>query len=136
MTLRIQQFSCAALIAFAAAAPLAAADEPKIETQVIEKRIVHSDEATTGDRSGRHHEHAMADCNGDLTAVESDVGTDAAHKNVAKIAVCTSGGKAKAAEGLERALANLTKSDDMNAATKADLTAKLKARIAELRAGS
>ena len=107
----------------------ALADEPRKE--VIEKRVIISD------GSGKHAAHGAdvrMSCPGEKISVESTVAGTDQEKNQAKIVICSKGGdRAKAAEGLERALADIEKNDDMNPAIRADITAKLKAKIAELR---
>lgn len=112
----------------ALAAP-AAGGEPRKE--VIEKRVIIGGE-------GKHEEHGtMRDhkCQGELITVESAPAGSDQKKEKAKIAICTKAGdKAEAVAGLEKALARIEQDSDMDAALRADMTAKLKAKIAELRA--
>lgn len=117
----------------ALAAP-AEADEPRKE--VVEKRVIISHGEGEGkDRLVRRHgEGHEIKCPGELISVESaPAGTDE-KKEKAKIAICAkSGDKAEAAAGLERALARIEKDSEMDAALRADISAKLRAKIAELR---
>ncbi|MEO8141567.1 MAG: hypothetical protein ABI617_02805, partial [Sphingomicrobium sp.] len=76
-------------------------------------------------------------CPGALTTVDAGSDVEKGKKEQAKIVICSKGtSKAEVATSLERALANMDKNDDMDAAVKAELKAKLTARIAELRAGN
>lgn len=115
------------LSGMALAAP-AAGGEPRKE--VIEKRVIIG-----GERD--HAEHgALRDhkCPGELVTVESAPAGSDQKKEKAKIAICSkTGDKAEIAAGLEKALARLEKDSDMDAALRADMSAKLRAKIAELR---
>lgn len=117
----------------------AAADEPKPQRKEIRTVIVeHDGKGPAGATwEGKDGEPMKLDCPGMLTEVEAaPSGTDE-KKEKAKIVICSKGGsKAEAAQGLERALADVEKNEDMDAAMKADLKAKLAAKIAELRAGN
>ena len=130
---RLAGFGIAAAVSLgglAIAAP-ASADEREEKT-VTEKRVI----ITNGE--GRHAGHLRdgerMKCPGQMTTVESaPAGTDA-KKEKAKIAICSkTGDKAEIAAGLEKALARLEKDSDMDAALRADLSTKLRAKIAELR---
>ncbi len=117
----------------------ASADEPTTQRKEIRTVIVeHDGKAPAGATwEGTDGKSMKVKCPGMLTEVEAaPSGTDE-KKQKAKIVICSKGGsKAEAAKGLERALAEIDKNGDMDAAVKADLKAKLTARIAELRAGS
>lgn len=121
----------------AIAAP-AAADEPKTQTKEIRTVIIEND------GKGPHHmtidsdhpEKMAANCPGILTEVATGPAGTADKKEQQKIVICSAGGsKEEAAKGLERALAHVEQNSEMSAAAKADLKAKLGAKIAELRAG-
>ena len=74
-------------------------------------------------------------CPGQMTVVESSRPGTETQKEVAKIAICSkTGDKAEVAAGLEKALARLETDSDMDATLRADLSTKLRAKIAELRA--
>ncbi|HET9356421.1 MAG TPA: M56 family metallopeptidase [Sphingomicrobium sp.] len=115
------------------AAP-AVADEPGEKT-IIEKRVVVGE----GDGKREMHMHhgdsprAMK-CPGQMTVVESAPAGSEKKQEKAKIAICSkTGDKTEIASGLEKALARVEKDSEMNAALRADLSAKLRAKIAELR---
>ncbi len=127
------------LAAGAAFAAPAATDPPKTERREVRTVIVENDGGGRKEirvEEGQDPGKTKIDCPGLLTQVEA-AGDDAADKKEkARIVVCSrSGSKSEAAEGLERALAEVERNSEMNAAVKADLKAKLTARIAELRAG-
>ena len=128
---RLSGFAIAASMALgglAISAP-AAADETK-ERTVTEKRVViHQD----GKHAGHLRDGERMKCPGQMTVVESASGTEQ-KKEQHKIAICSaSGDKAEIAAGLEKALNNVGKDGEMDPAVRADLTAKLRAKIAELR---
>ena len=76
----------------------------------------------------------MKNCPGELIEVSAD-GAGADKKEAAKIKLCLkTASKAETATRLEEVIADLDK-NDMDAAVKAELRAKLTAKIAELRAG-
>lgn len=117
----------------------AVADEAKTQRKEVRTIIVEHDGAGKKEISidGDHPEKMAANCPGVLTVVEASPAGTEEKKEKARIVICSKGGsKAEAAQGLERALANIDKNDDMDAAVKAELKAKLTAKIAELRAGS
>ena len=101
------------------------------EKTVVEKKVVISD----GD--GKHAEHVRhgerMKCPGEMTTVESSGGSEQ-KKEQHKIAICSkTGDKAEIAAGLEKALSRLEGNSEIDAAVRADLSAKLRAKIAELR---
>lgn len=113
----------------------AAADEPAGRTKEVRTVIVEHD-GHGGRMDGAHAEHMAMNCPGKKVEVDASPAGSADKKEVAKIVICSKGGtNEEAAKGLERALANVQGNSDMDPAVKADLTAKLQAKIAELRAG-
>lgn len=133
----LRRFAGLGIVAFLVAGGLtlpnpAVAQEKKEETVIEKKIIMH------GDGKGEHvkHEgmHEMK-CPGTMTTVESSAGSTGDKKEQRKIAICSkSGDKAEIAAGLEKALARVEKDSDLDATAKADISAKLRAKIAELRA--
>jgi len=109
----------------------ASAQEKKEETVIEKKIIMH------GDGKGEHANHeGMREmkCPGEMTTIESSAGSSGDRKEQRKIAICSkSGDKAEIAAGLEKALARVESDTDIDAAAKADISAKLRAKIAELR---
>ena len=107
----------------------AQADEPKTQTVEIRKVITDGKPGTTADL-----EHGCPGQTLDFTADGPAAGN---RKEAAKIKICLKAGTSKAdmASRLESVLADIGKNDDMDAAVKADLTAKIQAKIAELKAG-
>lgn len=118
---------CAAVITW----PVAAHPEHKTET-VERKVVIHSE--------GRGEASATWDgkdidtkCPGIVTSVEAAADSSADKKQQAKIVLCTQGGtKAEQIDGLKKALARIQSNTDMEAGLKAQVIAKLQARIAEL----
>ena len=107
----------------------ALADEPKTQTVEIRKVITDGKPGTQVDL-----EHG---CPGQTIEVGADATPGADRKEAAKIKLCFKPGmsKAETATRLESVIADMDKNDDMNPAVKADLKAKLQAKIAELNAG-
>lgn len=123
-----------AVAGLAIAAP-ASADEQKEKT-VVEKRITIGGEGTK-DATWKDGQEMKVDCPGELTVIEASVGNSPDKQEKAKMVFCAkSGDKSEAAAGLEKALARIEKDGEMNAALRADVSAKLRAKIAELRAGN
>ncbi|QIK96424.1 hypothetical protein G7076_08200 [Sphingomonas sp. HDW15A] len=115
------------------ALPNPAIAQDKKEETVIEKKIImHGDgkHEMSADHEGMHE----MKCPGEMTTIESSAGTSGDKKEQRKIAICSkSGDKAEIAAGLEKALARIEKDSDIDATAKADISAKLRAKIAELR---
>ena len=108
----------------------AAAEESNTKT-VTEKRVVITNDK--GQRVELDGDRKL-ECPGQKTTVEAAPTGTADKKEAAKIVICSKGGgNAEVAAGLERALSDMEKNSDMNPAIKADLSAKLRAKIAELR---
>ena len=122
----------ACVVAGGLALPNPAIAQDKKEETVIEKKIIMH-----GDGKGEHAKHEgmhEMKCPGTMTTIESDVGSSGDKKEQRKIAICSkSGDKAEIAAGLEKALARVEKDTDIDAAARADISAKLRAKIAELR---
>ena len=76
-------------------------------------------------------------CLGQVSEICADGEPGADGKEAARIKLCLKSGASKAeiATNLEAVLADITKNDEMDAGVKAALTAKLQAKIAELKAG-
>jgi beta-lactamase regulating signal transducer with metallopeptidase domain len=120
-----------AAVGLAVAAP-ASADEPKtkeVRTVIIE----HDGKGPAGAKWSGDPEHMKIDCPGKLTTVEADGGAGPDKKEKAKIVLCSKGGTtADQIKTLEGALARIDSNSDMDAGVKADIKAKLQAKIAEL----
>ncbi len=115
----------------------ALADEAKPTTQTTEIRtIIHDGPGTKISRSNDGQEMKV-DCPGQLTVIEANAGDSPDKKEKARMVFCSrSADKAETAAGLEKALARVEGDKELNAALRADVSAKLRARIAELRAGN
>ena len=77
------------------------------------------------------------ECPGEMTSVSADAAAEAAgKKEKAFIMICSKPGEGKdaAVKGLERALARIQSSTDMDPAIKAELSAKLQTKISEVKA--
>ena len=107
----------------------ALADEPRTQTVEIRK-VIHD---------GKPGEAVDLEkgCPGQALDFTADAAPGADRKEAARIKLCLKPGATKAdmASRLESVLADIGKNDDMNPAVKADLTAKIQAKIAELKAG-
>ncbi len=125
-----------ALASLAISAP-ARADEPTKETRIEKKIVIESAEGGKKlEWSDKASAEPKVDCPGKLTVVEAEATVDENKKEKSVIAVCSkTGDKADIASGLEKALTRVEKNDDMDAAMKAALVAKLKAAIADAKAG-
>jgi beta-lactamase regulating signal transducer with metallopeptidase domain len=126
----------ASAIAFGGMATATAAQEQATtETKKFEKKIVirHA-----GDKNVLKHgdpgelREMAAKCPGEVFQVDSAGGTDARKENV-KFVICTAPGE-KLLSALEKVEADIQKQDEMSAERKADILAKVRAKIAELRA--
>lgn len=116
----------------------ATAVQPKDEGETKEfiKRIeIHK---THGDKNvlkrgeaGEFRTHVL-NCDGEKFEASSAGGADNQKENI-KFFICAKGGESLL-PALEKAAADLEKNDDMPAGRKADILAKLRAKIAELRA--
>lgn len=123
-----------AAVGLAIAAP-ASADELKEKT-VVEKRTIISGDGVKG-ATWRDGQESKVDCPGELILIEAATGKSPDKQEKAKMAFCIqSGDKSEAAAGLEKALARVEKDSEMNATLRTDLSAKLRAKIADLRAGN
>lgn len=113
----------------------ALADEPK-GTQTTEiRKVIHNGPAIKG-ATWKDGQEMKVDCPGELTVIEATAGDSPDKKEKAKMAFCSkSGDKTEMAAGLEKALSRIEGDKEMNAALRADVSAKLRARIAELRSG-
>lgn len=126
-------------IAGLALAVPAAADEGKNE-QVSIKRIEIREVKGGKDHLGRADlgdiEKAGANCPGEKVEIAADGGT-ANKKQAAKFIICGDKGQSRAAlaDELEKAAAKLGQGEDMDPAIKAELQAKVRAKIESLRAG-
>lgn len=127
-----------AIAGLALAVP-AAADESAKE-QVFTKKIVirggPGDKAVVESADGGDIERIGAKCDGEKVELSADGGT-ANKKDQVKFILCGDKGEGRAGliKGLERAVADMDKQDDMAGAVKAELRAKMRAKIESLRAG-
>jgi bla regulator protein BlaR1 len=116
----------------------ARADEPKTEKKV-EKRIIMHDGSGKGSSASwdsKDGDAIQTSCPGSLTVIEAGPAGTEQKKEKAKIVLCSkSNDKTEVAKGLENALANVEKDDDMDGAMKAEIVAKLKQEIAKAKAG-
>lgn len=116
----------------------ATAQEQEVE-QKVEKIVIHKSrdgKVVTGDMP-EHLREKFANCQGEAFEAQSALPADGTQR-VAKILLCGKPGatKAEVAAMLEKALGRLEGSDRMPAENKAEIVERLKARIAELRAGN
>lgn len=120
------------LVAAGTFAVPAMADEAKPRTQTTEiRKVIHNGPGRPGDP-----EAMMKACPGEVIEVSAGGGATADRKEEAKIKLCLkTASKAETATRLEQVIADIDK-NDMDAAVKAELKAKLTAKIAELRAGN
>jgi bla regulator protein blaR1 len=136
-TRRLAGLALASVIAAGGIATATAAQEKAAtETMKIEKKIVvrhvgddrdvhkHGDPAELRDLAAK--------CPGEKFEVDSVGGTEAKKENV-KFVLCAAKGE-RMLTALEKAAVDIEKQDDMPAERKADILAKLRAKIAELRA--
>ena len=127
-----------AIAGLALAVP-AAADESAKE-QVFTKKIVirggPGDKAVVESAGGGDIERIGAKCDGEKVELSADGGT-ANKKDQVKFILCGDKGEGRAGliKGLERAVSDMDKQDDMAGAVKAELRAKMRAKIESLRAG-
>lgn len=116
----------------------ARADEPKTEKKV-EKRIIMHDgngKGTSASWDSKDGDAIKTSCPGSLTVIEAGPAGTEQKKEKAKIVLCSkSNDKAEVAKGLENALANVEKNDDMDDDMKAEVVAKLKQEIAKTKSG-
>lgn len=110
----------------------ALAEEAKPTTQTTEiRKVIHNGPGKPGDA-----EAMMKACPGEVIEVSADGAATADRKEAARIKLCLkTGSKAETATRLEQVIADIDK-NEMDAAVKAELKAKLTAKIAELRAGN
>lgn len=133
---KLAGIALASAIAFGAMATATAAQETattetkKFEKKVVIRHVGDKDVIKRGE-PGEFRDMA-AKCPGEKFEVDSAGGTEAKKENV-KFVLCTTNGEEMLA-ALEKAVADLEKQDDMPADRKADILAKLRAKIAELRA--
>lgn len=124
-----------ALAASGAATAGVAQEAAKDEVQKIEKKIVirHVD-GKQGGKIGdlREHGRLAANCPGEKFEVESGGGSEAKKEQV-KFVLCSGKGE-PLLTALEKAEADIQKHDDMPAERKAEILAKIRAKISELRA--
>jgi beta-lactamase regulating signal transducer with metallopeptidase domain len=117
----------------------ASANHPEGEHKTVERKIVihnGADGPAGATWEGKDGEVRDIKCPGTLTVIESSPTGAAEKKQQAKLAFCSkSADRADVVAGLEKALANLRNDSEMDAAIKADLTAKLSQKIAEVKAG-
>lgn len=123
------------VVAGAFAVP-ALADEAK-PARTTETRTVIIEGPEAKGATWNDGQEMKVDCPGELTVIESTAGDSPDKKEKAKMVFCAkSADKAEVAAGLEKALARVEGDKEMDAALRADVSAKLRAKIAELRAGN
>lgn len=110
----------------------ALAQDTKPTTQTTEiRKVIHNGPGRPGDAEGM-----MKACPGEVIEVSADGAATGDRKEAAKIKLCLkTASKAETATRLEQVIADIDK-NEMDAAVKAELKAKLTAKIAELRAGN
>jgi bla regulator protein blaR1 len=136
-TRKLAGMALASAIAFGGMATATAAQEQATttETKKIEKKIVirHVGDENVLKRGEPGELRDMAaKCPGEVFEVDSAGGTEGRKENV-KFVICTTPGETML-NALEKAEADIQKQDEMSAERKADILAKLRAKIAELRA--
>lgn len=136
--LRLAGLGLAGLVTIAGLAlPAPATAHPDHKSDTIERKVII--ERGSGDGKDvivRRHGDSKLDCPGTVTEVEAAPQGTNEKKEKAKIVICSrSGSPAEAAQGLEKALERIAANGDMDPAMKAGLSARLRAKIAELRAG-
>ncbi len=114
----------------------ALAEDAKPRTETIEiRKVIHDGPGKPGDAQA-----VMQNCPGQAIAVSAEGGAgakDPGRKDVAQIKLCLKAGtKAETASRLEEVIADLDKQGEMDAGVKAQLKAKLTAKVAELRAAN
>jgi len=109
----------------------ALAEDAKSTTETVEiRKVVH-----VGPGKPENAHAILKNCPGQTIEVSADGAPSGDRKEVAKIKLCVEGAtKAETAKRLEGVIADLDKSDEMDAGIKAQLKSKLTAKIAELRA--
>lgn len=117
----------------------AAADEPAKETRKFTKKIEirHVDGEKDVPDGLRGDLDKLPNCPGEKYEVAVDGGTSD-KKDAVKLVICTKAGesRAEAAKALERAAIEIVENGDMASGLKAELLAKLRAKIAELKSGA
>lgn len=114
----------------------ASADAPKTETRKEVRTVMVTNDSTGKGGATWDGDKLTTDCPGTLTVVESGPTATEQKKEQQKIVLCTkSGSREETAKALENVIETVNNNDEMSAIAKADITAKLKAKIAELRAG-
>jgi hypothetical protein len=116
--------------ATASVAQETAKDETRKIVKKVEIRHVHGDKDVRI-KHGDPEKHAM-NCPGEKFELDSAGGTDAKKEKV-KLVLCAAEGE-RLLSALEKAETDIQKQDDMPADRKAEIVAKLRAKIAELRA--
>lgn len=136
-TRKLAGIALASAIAFGGMATATAAQEQSTgtETKKFEKKIVirHAGDKDVLKHGGPGELRDMAaKCPGEVFQVDSAGGTEARKENV-KFIICTRPGE-KMLSALEKVEADIQKEDEMPAERKAEILAKVRAKIAELRA--
>jgi beta-lactamase regulating signal transducer with metallopeptidase domain len=108
-------------------------DQAREETKVIEKKVVIRHAGKDDLKSGEipKVEELTTNCEGEKFLVDSSGGTETRKENV-KFFLCADKGE-NLLTALEKAEADLQKRDEIPAASKAEILAKIRARISELR---
>lgn len=124
-----------ALAGISCTAP-ASADEPKTEHRTVEKRIViQNDGEGPKGATWNDGQEMKIDCSGELTVIEAASTKSKGKEEKAKMVFCAkSKDPSAAAAGLQKAIVEMNKDSDMDPDLKAQVIAKIEARIAELNA--
>ncbi len=126
------------LVALPAAAQQAApANEPTQERTEVRKIITHGKNQAHGARMlSQEMRDKIAKCEGEKVEANADI-NNGGKKQTSRIVICAKPGESKAelAQSLEKALGRIEGENAISAEAKAQIVAKLRAKIAELRAG-
>ena len=133
-------FLAAAAVQSAAAPPVPPAPPPAPQTVRREVRVIEHGDGTREVRELASGGDAkmLANCTGTKTEVSAAAASrDPKRQEQARIVLCTTPaeGRDGQVKALETALGRLQSDREMNPAIKAELSAKLEARLAELKAG-
>ena len=128
----------AGLTATGLAVTVPAAAGPQEEHAIVRKVVVKGPDGKEVITETKDGDTLIArpECKGEKIEIASEGGAGAGKKEAFKILLCGKDGEsgAQLADGLAKALSRIESDSDLNAKTKADLKAKIEAKIRELRA--